>query len=186
MTLTIDDEKNSILGCTIACTLNVWFLSIGFTVVFAALYSKARRINIIMEKASKCKRAKVMPKDVILPFVLLLLTNVIILITWTVFDPLVFTRRAHDGTDDWNREFSFYGVCSSKHSDKFVAVLIVVNLIALVLALYETYKTRDLITEFNESAYIGVVFVCICKFFNSFTMQHIRVIFSSLLLRSFS
>lgn len=164
ITFSIDHEKQSLASCRIACILNHWFLSVGFTIIFAALYSKARRINIIMKESTRFKRVKVMPKDVILPFVLLLTTNIIILITWTIHDPKQYAMYAHEGTDDWNRQFSFYGRCTSQHATIYYASLLVVNMVALILALYETYKTRNLRTEFNESIYILVVFVCMCKF----------------------
>jgi gamma-aminobutyric acid type B receptor len=164
ITFTIDDENHSIAACSLACTLDVWFLSIGFTVIFAALYSKAWRVNKIMRESSRFKRVKIMPKDVILPFVMLLIANVAILLTWTIQDRHYYSRSAHPGTDDWNRDFSFYGRCTSLHAEIYYPLILAVNLIALVMALYETYKTRKLRTEFNESAYIGIVFICIRKF----------------------
>jgi gamma-aminobutyric acid type B receptor len=173
ITTSIDDERHTIASCNIACNLNVWLLSVGFTIIFAALYSKARRINIISKESSRLRRVTVMPKDVILPFFLLLMVNVVILITWMIHDPREYKRSVHPGTDDWNREFSFYGRCISLHAEIYFSLILVVNMIALILALYETYKTRNLRTEFDESAYIGIVFICIRKFKkSSFTHVH--------------
>ena len=163
ITFSIDDEYHSQAGCNVACTLNMWFISIGFTVIFAALYSKASRVNKIMKAASKFKRVKVMPKDVLLPFVVLMLINVAILMTWTIYNHHSYQRFVHPGMDEWNRQFSYYGRCTSLHSEVYYSLIFSVNMIALILALYETYKTRNLRTEFNESAYIGIVFICICK-----------------------
>jgi len=163
ITTSIDDERHTIASCSIACNLNVWLLSVGFTIIFAALYSKARRINIISKESSRLRRVTVMPKDVILPFFLLLMVNVVILITWMIHDPREYKRSVHPGTDDWNREFSFYGRCTSLHAEIYFSLILVVNMIALILALYETYKTRNLRTEFDESAYIGIVFICILQ-----------------------
>ncbi len=163
VTLTFDSDQHSIQTCSLACHLDIWFLTVGFTAVFAALFSKAWRINIIMEQSMKLKRVLVRIRDVMLPFVALLLANVIVLVTWTIHDPLAYKREAHPGTDDWNRDFSFYGKCHSEHATIYFSVLIVMEAISLVLAMYQTYKTRNYRTEFNESAYIGVTVVCICK-----------------------
>ncbi len=111
----------------------------------------------------KFKRVLVRTRDVMLPFVVLLCINIAVLIAWTVHAPLHYIRQAHPGTDDWNREFSFYGECHSDHSTVYFAVVMVLEGICLVLAMYQTYKTRHYRTEFNESAYIGVAVVCICK-----------------------
>lgn len=164
LTFTVDSDKNSIHMCSVACHLDIWFIAVGFTAVFAALFSKAWRVNIIMEHSMRFRRIVVTAKDVMLPFVIVLLANVVVLVTWSIESPLKYVRSAHAGTDPWNREFSFYGSCESEHSTIYFTILMLLAAVSLILAMYQTFKTRNYRTEFNESSYIGIVVICICEY----------------------
>ena len=51
-------------------------------------FTKTYRVNQIMMNAAKFKRVKISPADVMKPMVALLFVNIVILIVWTVVDPL--------------------------------------------------------------------------------------------------
>jgi len=73
--LAIDDKTDSPKVCNIACNSNLWVFPIGLTVCFAALYSKIRRINLIMNAAISFHRLKVSVRDDLPPLIGLLLLN---------------------------------------------------------------------------------------------------------------
>merc|ERR1711865_1126214 len=88
--LSIDESIASVKGCSIACMSVLWLIAIGFSVCFAALFSKIWRLNKIVKSARSFRRITIKANDVMMPFILLLALNVIFLIVWTVQDPLVW------------------------------------------------------------------------------------------------
>jgi 7 transmembrane sweet-taste receptor of 3 GCPR len=63
--------------------------------------------------------------------------------------------------DEFGQPTESRGFCTSYHSVYYYSVLAVIDLGALVYALYETYVARNLSTEFAESAYIAKALVVI-------------------------
>lgn len=154
---TIDDERTDIKGCSMACQSVFWFVALGITTIFSALFSKAWRLNKIVKNSMRCRRVVVTVKDVIVPFIIMLALNIIVLITWNIHDPLRWERNAHAGTDDWNRILSTYGACTSDHGGIYLLVLFVIAFTPMVLATIQYVQVRNIQTDFNESSYIGVV-----------------------------
>jgi len=156
--LGIDDRIASQRGCDIACTSWVWLLPIGFCIVFSALFSKIWRLNMLIRHARSFKRLKVGATDVLGPFVLLLVINISLLIAWTIVDPLRW-HRIDDG------EFSSYGVCKSDNTAwvYFLVSLVGVNFVALVAAVVEAYKARNVSMEFSESTFIGFAIISLLQ-----------------------
>lgn len=106
-----------------------------------------------MKSATKFKRIKLTPVDVIKPMVALLILNVIVLTVWTVTDPLV-RETIVVSKDTFDRNVETYGVCSSEHGSIFLAVLCIINIGSLLFAVIEAYKARNISTELQESSYI--------------------------------
>lgn len=94
----------------------------------------------------------------LIPFGVLLVANVVVLTLWTLLDPMVYVRRAHPGTDGWNRVISTYGSCQSEHPPlPFLIPLAVLNMGVLIIANWQAYRARHIQCEFSESTYIGLV-----------------------------
>jgi len=152
--LSIDDGIASVETCTKACRAVPWFLATGFTIVFSALYSKIRRLNIVLKSSKKFKRIRVKERDVLVQFGWLFGFNVILLILWTVLDPLYWKRSPVPGSDGRDS----FGRCTSDGT-AWIAILVllcVANFIALVLANAEAYRASGLEIEFHESRYIAI------------------------------
>jgi hypothetical protein len=98
--------------------------------------------------------------DALLPFIILMVINLILLISWTVVAPLKWTRSEKSSNhDEFGRAEESYGYCEGDGSvgAKVIWILlIVVNAFVLVFTNYQCYKTRSLPTEFNESFYMAV------------------------------
>jgi 7 transmembrane sweet-taste receptor of 3 GCPR len=134
-----------------------WLWSIGFTLVFSALFSKTWRINQVFRTSnSHYSRAKVSEKEMLIPFAVLMSINVAILIAWTVVDPLQYRREADIARDEWNRVIATYGVCKSDNASAFLLPLLVINAFVLILANWQAYEARHIQAEFAESKYIAI------------------------------
>lgn len=149
----IDDEIASPDTCSKVCMAIPWLLFLGWVIVFSALQSKLRRINLVFKNAQKFKRLKVTEKDVLPIFIAFFTINSILLLLWTILEPVVWKREAKS-------ELESYGGCSwnleSTTAQVLVSLLAIVNFLALVLANVEAYKNRNVSTEYGESRYIGL------------------------------
>ena len=160
----IDDNHYSQSACNIACMSVPWLITLGFVLIFSALFSKTWRVNKIFHQPNKFKRMKVTTQDVILPMLVLLTANVIILSCFTALSPLKFIRTNTGEIDLWNRSVASEGRCHMTSSSVvYLSLLGVVNFCALALAIVEAYKARNIETEFSESRYIGLVIFSIAQ-----------------------
>lgn len=162
--LSLDDSDPDFEGARAdrACQSLPWLASIGFTLMFSALFSKTWRINQIFHNPFPNARLKILPRDLYLPLVGLLGANIVCLTGWTIWDPVKYVRKAHPGTDEWNRTISTYGVCEVQ-SKAFGFVLIAINLSAVIIANWQAYEARHIRSEFSESKYIALCMVCVLQ-----------------------
>ena len=140
------------------CSGTVWFLSIGFTTVFAALYCRTRRINFVYRNALKFRRVTVRAKDVAWPIVLLLAVNVVILSVWTAVHPPQFQAIVMD-FDIYDRAIAIRYTCFADASAATLVclvLLILADISAMVLLNVESYRARHLPSQFNESRFIAI------------------------------
>jgi len=150
--LSIDDEIASDNACGKACMATPWLLSMGFTLAMSALFSKLWRINKLFH-SQVFQRIQVREKHVIAPFAIMFTLNFIFLLTWTIEDPLTWERLGLEGAN-WNT----YGTCVSGGPVSLAMLILVsaINLLALVLAVYQAYRARNISDEFSESRNLGI------------------------------
>lgn len=128
--MAIDDSIADASGCSIACMSKIWLASIGFTITFSALFSKTWRINRLLKKSRGFQRTKVTPGDVIKPFLVLLLINILILALWTAIAPLEWDRKPLS-YDKFGRKVESVGSCYNDGWLPFGIALFLVNFAAL-------------------------------------------------------
>lgn len=156
----IDDSLASDRGCTIACMASPWLLSTGFSIVFAAMFSKIWRINQIVRAARNYRRTNLTIHHVLVPFFCIFTLNLVVLTLWTTLDPLVWTRESRD--DETNSQnFNSFGSCSFQGhaaSITFASLLLAINFLALVLALVELYQSSkyNISMEYSEGKFIAI------------------------------
>lgn len=156
--LGIDDELASTTLCSLACMSSPWFASVGFALVFAALFSKTWRVNRIMLNP-RVRRIKLTARDVMAPLLVILLLNFALLTAWTWVSPLKWEREESQ-KDEFGRNTTSRGFCTSDGHLPFVIALAVVDVGALLLASYQSYQARAIATEFAETEYITRAIVC--------------------------
>ena len=114
--LSFDDGGDDIIDDTRAigiCMSVSWLAFVGFTVMFSALFAKTWCVNKFFHSKNSFERIQVREKDVLAPFAVILTLNIIVLVCWTVIDPLTYVREFEDGTDLYNREIASNGYCRS-------------------------------------------------------------------------
>ena len=101
----------------------------------------------------RMKRIRLTPFDVIKPMIALLTLNIIVLSVWTAVSPLqcdtIIVAR-----DIFERVIETRHICRSGHSEVFISVLFVINMVSLVIALVQAYQARNISVELSESTYI--------------------------------
>lgn len=151
-----DESSKSTTYRVGVCMSVPWLTFIGFTVTFAALFSKTWRVNRIIHAKATLSRMKVETTDVLGPFFFLLTCNILVLTLWTILDPLTYTRNENEGTDYWNRVISTHGSCQSDRAPTFLVPLAGINWSVIVIACYQAYEARSIKSEFSEAKYIGL------------------------------
>ena len=155
-----DDEGLEESQSKAICMGIPWLAFTGFTVVFSALFSKTWRVNQLFRSSQQYSRVEVTERDVLAPFLILLLCNFAVLACWTKIDPLVYVREDSMGTDYWNRVLSSHGGCRSQSGDStavsFLTPLALINITAVLIACYQAHRAKDIKSEFSESKYIAL------------------------------
>ena len=151
--LSIDDGIASNQGCDIACMSTPWLLSMGFATVFSALFAKIWRVHKVVNSARSMLRVVVRERDAMRPIVVVFLINIVLLVCWTMIDPLRWQREYING-DPTNS----HGFCKSEGNawKAFSSLLVLLNGAALVLACVQAYRARSLDDEYTESRWLGM------------------------------
>lgn len=157
---TMDDTIVSEKGADVACIMRYWLFPVGFCLMFSALFSKLWRVNKLLSKAATFQRIQVKPKDVIIPLIVLVGSNLLVLTCWTILDPPHWERDVLEW-DMYGRPLTTRGYCHSDRQAAFLGPLVAINGIALLLALWQAWIGRGITTDFSESKYIAMATVCI-------------------------
>ena len=150
--LTIDEGVASMEGCTIACTSFIWLLSIGFSIVFSALFTKTYRVNKIFHQPN-FKRVKVTALDVAKPMVAILSANILLLSLMTGLSPFEW-NVALVSQDEFGRVTETQGSCDLSGSVPYLVSIAAINFCCLVFVVVQAYTARNISTEYHESEYI--------------------------------
>ena len=168
---TLDDEggSHSQRGLDIACMSVPWLYVLGFIIIYSALFSKTWRINKIFKGARSFERVTVKPRDVLIPFIVLMISSLTLLSVWTALDPLVYKRQpTGQDTDEWNIIVSTYGSCISVPRASSAAevcgwLLFGMLFLALIATCVQANQARSVSSDYSESTYIGFAVVLILQ-----------------------
>lgn len=138
----------------VACNSVPWLLSMGHTVSFAALYSKLMRFHEIYSSSQQMLRVKIEPKHVLKPFLTLLSLNLITLIAWSMQSPLHYDAQPQEDYDRFGRHTSFIVSCSSDDAVYYRIILGLIDITALAIAVFQSYKIRNIKMQYDENRYI--------------------------------
>mmetsp|Transcript_29819 Transcript_29819/g.69489 ORF Transcript_29819/g.69489 Transcript_29819/m.69489 type:complete len:978 (+) Transcript_29819:398-3331(+) len=164
--LSVDDGVASMRGCDIACQSTPWLMSIGFTLIFSALFTKTYRISQIVHGAKHFKRIKLTVRQVAKPMMALLGLNVIVLLLSTLLGPLFWDFHVEE-QDSFGQTVEGYGFCNGDDALPYLLTLCGLNFGALCFAIYQAYQARNISIQYAESQYIfraAVSILMICCF----------------------
>ena len=136
-----------------ACMAWPWLFSMGFAVVFSALFAKIWRIRLVFKAAQTFVRKQVGVKDVALIMVAVILVQAVVLTAWTIIDPLVWERNVLL-EDENGYPLKSIGVCTSDKTLAFLIPLVVIDALMLFYALYLCFITRKVSAEYQEGTWI--------------------------------
>lgn len=131
---------------TVACQATPWLVVLGHVIIYCSIFSKLHRINQVLQFR---RRRKVNIKQVLGPFVAMIISAIIVLSVWTAIDPLTWDRQT---INDFTGET--YGACQSDHSLAFLIPLACIMVLSTVLAAIMAWKTKDVQARFSESGWI--------------------------------
>mmetsp|Transcript_37887 Transcript_37887/g.64709 ORF Transcript_37887/g.64709 Transcript_37887/m.64709 type:complete len:798 (+) Transcript_37887:172-2565(+) len=136
-----------------ACMALPWLFSIGFSIVFSALFAKIWRIRKIFKAVENFVRRAVPVKEVLYIMVGVILVQVVILLCWQFIDPLRWQR--HVIFDDLNGyPTKSVGYCASDNVYRFLIPLICIDGLMLFYALYLCFVTRKIESDYQEGTWI--------------------------------
>lgn len=131
-----------------------WLFGLGFGIVFSALFAKIYRVREIIASATEFRRKRVQARDVFYVIALVLLVECIILLVWTVVDPLAWERQVIRASED-GLPLQSVGTCMSDRTSLiFWLIFISFNVCLLFYALILCYKTWSYPSAFAESRWI--------------------------------
>ena len=156
-------------GLDTACMSVPWLFCIGFTAAISALFSKAKRINQLMNSGIGFRRIQVKPRDVMRPCFILMCVNLVILTAWSASPWRISWHRisVDNNVDQFGRTVESYGVCRANSKWHFVlsVPLVLCNAAVLLMATYQSYIARDLPVELSETLYLSASLVSLSEIF---------------------
>ena len=144
LTLTFDEViVTTQLGLDVACMSTQWFFFIGHVLTFAALFTKLRRLNVVLQFKRGVKMSIV---KAMLPLIATMGLTVTILVVWTIVDPWQWER-------DWITlvPAETYGQCTSEHFWAFFGPLITIVGVAEGVSIFFAWKTADVNQDYGET-----------------------------------
>ncbi|CAB9516314.1 acid type B receptor subunit 2 [Seminavis robusta] len=141
-----------------ACMAIPWLYSVGFSITFASLFSKIRRVYLLFRAAATMTRVSVTAKETFFIVGGVLLIDVTILTVWTILDPLEWHREALT-VDQYGYTLSSQGFCASEYFAIFASVIAAFHFTLMGVACYLCYVSREIPTRFSESKYVSIAMI---------------------------
>ncbi|XP_053383200.1 gamma-aminobutyric acid type B receptor subunit 2-like [Mercenaria mercenaria] len=151
------------------CSVRTWLLSLGFTSLFGALFSKTYRVYVVFRDYN-LRRKAIKDYHVFGMIGIMLVVDVVILVPWTIFFPLekaTLSRSTMDVSSNNMIYSKSYLHCYNESSAYWIAAIYVYKGLLLAFGTFLAWETRQVtIPVLNDSKYIGaciynVVIVCI-------------------------
>nr|XP_032807612.1 gamma-aminobutyric acid type B receptor subunit 2-like isoform X1 [Petromyzon marinus] len=142
------------------CTVRTWFLTVGYTTAFGAMFAKTWRVHAIFKNV---KMKKKIIKDQKLFGIVggMLLIDLVILISWQVLDPLKrivndYPREHPEGGEDFTI-LPQLEHCESTHMTIWLSIVYAYKGLLMVFGCFLAWETRNVsIPALNDSKYIGM------------------------------
>lgn len=152
--LLLTDQPDPDIGkVDAACMAVPWLFSMGFSIIFSALFAKIWRVMRVLKAARRFQRKKVEPKDVAFIMICVVAVQMLILLCWQLIDPLQWHREIVS-SDVNGYVTQSVGYCKSDSSLLFLGPLLAIDGMMLLYALYLCYVTRNENSDLQEGQWI--------------------------------
>ena len=131
------------------CAAQYWLLSIGFSLMFTALFAKTFRVWRIFNSGSKLKQIRITNTDLLLQLGGVLSFDLILNIVWSIISPMT----AEYVSVDPFRPSHDYVQCTTGAA--FPLISVAEKGALLVAGISLTYLCRGVPTKFNETPYLA-------------------------------
>ncbi|KAH8375729.1 hypothetical protein KR093_003145 [Drosophila rubida] len=144
------------------CQARAWLLSTGFTLAYGAMFSKVWRVHRFTTKAKTDPKKKVEPWKLYTMVSGLLSIDLVILLSWQIFDPLqrileTFPLEDPVSTTDDIKIRPELEHCESERNSMWLGLVYGFKGLILVFGLFLAYETRSIkVKQINDSRYVGM------------------------------
>lgn len=129
-----------------SCVSKIWLPIFGFGMLMGPMLAKTFRIWKIFDN-SKLRARRLLTGHLMGMSAAVISVNLILLIIWTAVDPLKPISLENN--------YYFCGSYNNNFQTGFIIVFAVYNGLLLILGSFLSYKTRSVVSSFNESTYIA-------------------------------
>ncbi|GBG32274.1 Metabotropic glutamate receptor-like protein E [Hondaea fermentalgiana] len=152
--MAIDDSEGPAAGdgyndaANWACMAQPWFYGLGFAITYCSMIVKLQRVAKVFKNAAKMRKSRgVSLRRTLVSLAGLVCVELLILIIWSVTDPLKFVRPTLNPLN---------GACESPSSRMFITLVAVYHLSLLFYGAYLSYKCRKMNGVFAETKYLSL------------------------------
>ncbi|XP_055682900.1 gamma-aminobutyric acid type B receptor subunit 1 [Lutzomyia longipalpis] len=145
------------------CQARAWLLAAGFTLAYGAMFSKVWRVHRFTTKTkTDPKQKKVEPWKLYTMVSGLLSVDLVIMLTWQLYDPLqrrleTFPLEDPISTNDDVKIRPELEHCESENNSIWLGVIYGFKGLILVFGLFLAYETRSIkVKQINDSRYVGM------------------------------
>ncbi|XP_055388221.1 gamma-aminobutyric acid type B receptor subunit 1 [Condylostylus longicornis] len=144
------------------CQARAWLLSTGFTLAYGAMFSKVWRVHRFTTKAKTDPKKKVEPWKLYTMVSGLLSIDLVILISWQIFDPLQRSLESFPLEDPISNVDDIkirpeLEHCESERNSMWLGLIYGFKGLILVFGLFLAYETRSIkVKQINDSRYVGM------------------------------
>jgi len=142
------------------CMSIPWLVSIGYGNIFSTFFIKTWRLNRIFHNAS-LRRIAVSKRDVIGPFLVVFVLNMIVLTIWTIRSPWSYQTQIIS-IDEFDRVVESSRSCAKTNNEWpiYAGLLCLINFSVLVFASIQAFRARKIELDFSESQFLAIAMIC--------------------------
>jgi hypothetical protein len=151
----------------LACMAMPWLYSVGFSVTFGTLFAKIRRVYKLFTAPVVCgniagstsgRKNSVTVQETLFFIGAVLVLDMIILVLWTVIDPLEWQRTPVQ-EDQFGDPLESQGQCTSDTWKIFASIIGILHFGLLAVACYMCYVARNIPTKYSEHKYVTIAMI---------------------------
>jgi hypothetical protein len=153
----------------LACMAMPWLYSVGFSITFGTLFAKIRRVYKLFTappvsssssamSGSSRRGGSVTLLDTILCIGVVLLVDVVILICWSVIDPLYWEREVIR-EDQFGDPLESQGYCTCDSWEIFASIIAFFHFGLLAVACYMCYVARNIPSKYSEHKFVTIAMI---------------------------